>query len=191
MANARDTQRREEKEARALEQERVERERARKDPFWASVESRRKRELLEIELNDAEWILEYEKRLAELQNKMRDNDHGRNNLESTPSVCRNWNTTSQDFAAPSISVPGSGTLIHQPHRIPLWVRFFLTTFSLLNPFLVLPVADGSIHRLILSSTTARGIVYRPRERSIIFVLRPYRMKSGAKVLPKNGSPSLP
>jgi hypothetical protein len=68
--NAMDKQRHE-KEARArLEYERLERERVRTSPFWARRESERKRDLLELELDDAEWILNYEKRLAQLQKKI-------------------------------------------------------------------------------------------------------------------------
>jgi hypothetical protein len=67
--DAMEKQRREEQEARKLEQQRYERERALKDPFWTRRESERKRELLDLQLEDAEWILEYEKRLAELQKK--------------------------------------------------------------------------------------------------------------------------
>lgn len=65
-----DERREEEKEWQAKEvreQERYERERELRDPFWARVESRRKRDLLELKLEDAEWILEHEKRLAQLQ----------------------------------------------------------------------------------------------------------------------------
>jgi hypothetical protein len=63
--------RRHEKEGRArLDRERYVRERARSDPFWARMESWRKRELLELELKDAEWILEYEKRLISLHKKV-------------------------------------------------------------------------------------------------------------------------
>jgi hypothetical protein len=63
---AMDKQRRE-SEARRLEHQRRVREEVLSDPFWARRESRRKRELLELELEDAEWILNYEKRLAALQ----------------------------------------------------------------------------------------------------------------------------
>lgn len=61
---------RHEKEVRArLERERFEREREVRDPYWARRESERKRQLLELQLKDAEWILAHEKRLAELPNK--------------------------------------------------------------------------------------------------------------------------
>lgn len=85
------------KEAQArLEQERT-------DPYYARRESRRKRELLELKLEDAEWILEHEKRLATLQKKLCGNDHRPNNMGPTPTACGDWNTTSQGFggAAPS------------------------------------------------------------------------------------------
>jgi hypothetical protein len=40
-----------------------------RDPYWARRESERKREVLELKLTDAEWILEHEKRLAALEKK--------------------------------------------------------------------------------------------------------------------------
>jgi hypothetical protein len=66
---ARDKQRREEEARARLEYERLERERVRTSPLWSRRESERKRELLELELEDAQWILDYEKRLAALQKK--------------------------------------------------------------------------------------------------------------------------
>jgi hypothetical protein len=66
---AMDKQRCEEEARGRLEEQRLDRERVLSNLFWARRESRRKRELLELELEDAQWILDYEKRLAALQNE--------------------------------------------------------------------------------------------------------------------------
>jgi hypothetical protein len=156
--------------------------------YMCSIDpSYRKKQYLDHQLSDAEWILEYKQRLIRLHRV------------ATITGGTTWSqhrAPAETGAPPRRASPlprlaSRDLILHQPHRIPLWVRFFLTTYPLLNPFSGSSGTAGSIHRLILSSTVARGIVYRSRDRSIIFLLRPYRMKSGAKVLPTNGSPSSP
>jgi hypothetical protein len=59
----------EEKRQRHEKEVRPRLERELTSPTMARWESKRKRELLELKLEDAEWILEHEKRLAALQKK--------------------------------------------------------------------------------------------------------------------------